>query len=114
MVEADVLPRPTAPNLSNAVNKALGSLMPSGLSAGAAAASSGGTVTQAGPNIAEAQSLLNTLAPPAGSNLPPLKIGLLSGSNKSVSGLGAVQYVNGPLQQAVSQLAGSLPDQHVV
>jgi hypothetical protein len=113
LVEADVLPRPTAPNLSNALSKALGSMMPSGLAAGSSAVSNGGTVTQAGPNIAEAQSLLNTLAPPAGSNLPPLKIGLLSGSNKSVSGLGAVQYVNGPLQQVVSQLAGSLPDQHV-
>ena len=111
MVEADVLPQPTMPNLSNAVNKALGSLMPSGLTAGAATGS--GIATPQGPNVAEAQSLLNTLAPPAGSNLPPLKIGLLSGSNKSVSGLGAVQYVNGPLQQAVSQLANSIPDQHV-
>ncbi len=112
MVEADVLPQPTIPNLSNSVTRALGSLMPSGLTAGAAPAGNG-TAPPSALNLSEAQSLLNTLAPPAGSNLPPLKIGLLSGSNKSSSGLGAVQYVNGPLQQAVSQLANSIPDQHV-
>ncbi len=110
-VAADVMPQPTVPNLSNAVGRALGSLMPSGLSA--APTGAGGTNVATGPNVAEAQSLLNTLAPPAGSDLPPLKIGLLSGSNHSVSGMGAVQYVNGPLQQAVSQLTGSVPDQHV-
>ena len=110
-VVADVMPQPTVPNLSNAVDRALGSLIPSGLKTSPPGA--GGTNVATGPNVAEAQSLLNTLAPPAGSNLPPLKIGLLSGSNQSVSGLGAVQYVNGPLQQAVSQLSGSIPDQHV-
>jgi hypothetical protein len=113
MVEADVLPQPTIPNLSNAVNRALGSLMPSGLGAGATAGNSGSAPASPGPNVAEAQSLLNTLAPPPGSNLPPLKVGVLSGSNKSVSGLGAVQYINGPLQQTISQLANSVPDQHV-
>src|SRR5208337_867745 len=113
LVKADVMPQPTEPNLSNAVSKALGSLMPSRLTTGAVTSSGGGANAATGPNVAEAQSLLNTLAPPAGSNLPPLKIGLLSGSNQSVSGLGAVQYVNGPLQQAVSQLSGSVPDQHV-
>jgi hypothetical protein len=112
MVEADVMPQPTIPNLSNSVNRALGSLMPSDLSPGAATGN-GGIAAPSGPTLAEAQSLLNTLAPPPGSSLPPLKIGLLSGSNKSVAGLGAVQYVNGPLQQAVSQLANSVPDQHV-
>ena len=111
-VVADVMPQPTVPNLSNAVDRALGSLIPSGLKTSPPGAG-GGTNVATGPNVAEAQSLLNTLAPPAGSNLPPLKIGLLSGSNQSVSGLGAVQYVNGPLQQAVSQLSGSIPDQHV-
>jgi len=75
--------------------------------------SGGGATPATGPNLAEAQSLLNTLSPPAGSNLPPLKIGLLSGSNHSVQGLGAVQYVNGALKQAVAQLGNSLPDQHV-
>ena len=116
IVEADVMPQPTLPNLSGAVSKALGSLMPSKLAAPTASAASGGGAsnqTSSGPNISEAQSLLNTLAPPAGSNLPPLKIGLLSGSKQNVSGLGAVQYVNGPLQQAVSQLGSNLPDQHV-
>jgi len=112
-VEAVVLPQPTVANLSSAVNRALGSLMPTGLGASAPAGNSAAAATQAGPNIAEAQSLLNTLAPPAGSTLPPLKIGLLSDSNKSVPGLGAVQYVNGPLQQTISQLANSLPDQQV-
>ncbi len=114
LVEADVMPQPSAPNLSNAVGRALGSLIPSGFKTGPPGAGGGGVANAAtGPNVDEAQSLLNTLAPPAGSNLPPLKIGLLSGSNQSVSGLGAVQYVNGPLQQAVSQLSGTVPDQHV-
>jgi len=111
MVEADVLPEPTKPNLTGSVTKALGSLMPSGLTANEP--SGGGATPATGPNLAEAQSLLNTLSPPAGSNLPPLKIGLLSGSNHSVQGLGAVQYVNGALKQAVAQLGNSLPDQHV-
>jgi hypothetical protein len=114
-VEADVLPQPTMPNLSNAVGKALGSLMPMGLapSTGASGSSGSGDKMPTGPSVAEAQSLLKTLAPPAGSNLPPLKVGLLSSSNQSVSGLGVVQYVNGPLQQVIGQLAGSVPDQHV-
>ena len=114
-VEADVLPQPTMPNLSNAVGKALGSLMPMGLTptSGASAGNGNGNKIPTGPNVAEAQSLLKTLSAPAGSNLPPLKVGLLSSSNQSVSGLGAVQYVNGPLQQAMNQLASSVPDQHV-
>jgi hypothetical protein len=112
-VAADVLPQPTMPNLSNAVDKALGSLMPIGLTPSAGAAGSSGNKMPAGPSADEAQSLLKTLASPAGSNLPPLKVGLLSSSNQSASGLGAVQYVNGPLQQAVLQFAGSIPDQHV-
>ncbi|MGA2352333.1 MAG: hypothetical protein ABSF70_17995 [Terracidiphilus sp.] len=114
-VEADVLPQPTMPNLSNAVGKAIGSLVPMGLtpSPGSSANNVSGNKTPAGPDVAEAQSLLKTLASPAGTNLPPLKVGLLSSSNQSISGLGAVQYVNSPLQQAISQLAGSVPDQHV-
>jgi hypothetical protein len=114
MVEADVMPQPTMPNLGIAVGRALGSLMPVGLTpAPAPSGSSGGKQMQAGPNVSEAQSLLNTLAPPAGSNLPPLKVGVLSPSKQSSSGLGAVQYVNGPLQQVVSQMTSNLPDQHV-
>ncbi len=114
MVEADVMPQPTMPNLGIAVGRAVGSLMPIGLAP--AAGASGGSSDkqmQAGPNLAEAQSLLNTLSPPAGSNLPPLKVGLLSPSKQSSSGLGAVQYVNGPLQQVVSQMTNTIPDQHV-
>jgi hypothetical protein len=112
MVEADVMPQPTMPNLSIAVGRALGSLMPIGLSPPAGASGSGNKQI-AGPNVAEAQSLLNTLSAPAGSNLPPLKVGILSPSNHSSAGLGAVQYVNGPLQLAVSQLTNTVPDQHV-
>lgn len=113
-VQADVLPQPTMPNLSNPLGKAIGALMPHSLSppAGSAPNAGSGQLSTA-PNVAEAQSLLNTLAPPAGSNLPPLKIGLLSPDNHSSTGLGAVQYVNDSLQQVVSQLTSSLPDQHV-
>jgi len=113
MVQADVLPQPTMPNLGIAVGRALGSLMPIGLTPQAPASGSGAGNKHAGPNVAEAQSLLNTLAPPAGSNLPPLKVGILSPSRQSSSGLGAVQYINGPLQQVVSQITSTLPDQHV-
>jgi len=112
-VQADVLPQPTMPNLSIAVGRALGSLMPIGLNPQAAPSGSSAGNKSAAPNVAEAQSLLNTLAPPTGSNLPPLKVGILSPSKQSSSGLGAVQYVNGPLQQVVSQITSSLPDQHV-
>ncbi len=115
-VRADVLPDPSMPNLSIAVGKAVGSLVPMGLAASAGSSgsgSSGGKQVSSAANVAEAQSLLNTLAAPAGSNLPPLKVGILSPSNQSSAGLGAVQYINGPLQQAVAKLANSVPDQHV-
>ena len=114
MVEADVMPQPTIPNLSIAVGRALGSLMPIGLSPPAGTSTSnGGKQISSAPNVAEAQSLLNTLSAPAGSNLPPLKVGILSPSNHSSAGLGAVQYVNGPLQKVVSQLTNAIPDHHV-
>ncbi len=115
MVEADVMPNPTMPNLSIGVSRALGSLLPiaSSLPTGSSASNNGGGKQIAGPNPADAQSLLSTLAPPAGSNLPPLKIGVLSPTKQSASGLGAVQYVNGALQQVVSQLGNTVPDQHV-
>ncbi len=115
-VQADVMPQPTMPNLSNPLGKALGALIPHNLSpptGSAPNASTGSGKISTAPDVAEAQSLLNTLAPPAGSNLPPLKIGLLSPDNHSSTGLGAVQYVNEGLQQAVSQLTSTLPDQHV-
>jgi hypothetical protein len=114
-VQADVLPQPTIPNLSGAVQRALGSLVPTSMSpsSGTSANNSGGKQASPALNVAEAQSLLNTLAAPAGSNLPPLKIGVLSPANQSSAGLGAVQYVNGPLQQVISQVASSAPDQHV-
>ena len=115
-VAADVMPQPTMPNLASAVGKALGGLMPMGLApaAGTSGSGKGGDKpVAAAPSVAEAQSLLNTLAAPPGSNLPPLKVGILSPSNHSSAGLGAVQYVNGPLQQVVSQLTSTVPDQHV-
>lgn len=113
MVEADVMPNPTMPNLSIGVSRALGSLLPVASSLQGSGAGSSGGKQMAGPNPADAQSLLSTLGPPAGSNLPPLKIGVLSPTKQSGSGLGAVQYVNGALQQVVSQLGNTLPDQHV-
>ena len=104
-VEADVAPQPTNPHLSIAVGRALGSVFsPRGGSSGGA---------QSTENLESAQSLLNTLAPPAGSNLPPLKVGVLSPSNHNSGGMGAVQYVNGSLQQLVAGIAKALPDQHV-
>jgi hypothetical protein len=114
LVEADVMPNPTMPNLSIGVSRALGSLMPIGLSPPAGSnPTGGGKQMQTAPNVADAQSLLNTLAPPAASNLPPLKIGVLSPTKQSASGLGAVQYLNGALQQVVSQVGNTIPDQHV-
>ncbi len=114
MVSADVLPQPTVPNLAISVGNALGSLLPLGTIASDSAGRGGSQGSgRAGPNVSEAQSLLKTLAAPAGSTLPPLKVGLLSSSNHSVAGLGAVQYINGPLQQVVPQLGDSIPDQHV-
>jgi hypothetical protein len=116
MVQADVLPQPTAPNLGIAVSRALGSLMPMGFGApagGGGGGSGGSQQKAAAPNVAEAQALLNTLSPPAGSSLPPLKVGVLSPSKQSSVGLGAVQYVNSALQQVVSQATSNLPDQHV-
>src|ERR1019366_5983097 len=101
-------------NLSNPLGKALGSLMPHSLSPPTGSAPTNNGPSQATAlNVAEAQSLLNTLGSPAGSNLPPLKIGVLSPDNHSSTGLGAVQYVNGPLQEVVAQLTNPLPDQHV-
>ncbi len=104
MVEADVAPEPTIPNLSITVGRTL------------RAVTLGGSASSTGPSLStsaaiQAQTLLNTLAPPAGSNLPPLKVGVLSPSNQSAGGMGAVQYVNGALQ-AIAQ-AVSIPDQHV-
>ncbi|MGO9167582.1 MAG: hypothetical protein ACLP56_12000, partial [Candidatus Sulfotelmatobacter sp.] len=115
MVQADVLPQPTAPNLGIAVSRALGSLMPAGFGTTTGGGGGGGGSQQkaAAPSVSEAQALLNTLAPPAGSNLPPLKVGVLSPSKQSSSGLGAVQYVNGALQQVVAQATSNIPDQHV-
>ncbi|MDP9050499.1 MAG: IPT/TIG domain-containing protein, partial [Acidobacteriota bacterium] len=103
IVEADVVPQPSNPNLSIAVGQALGGLMSPG----------GASQALSGSGVAQAQSLLNTLAPPPGSNLPPLKVGVLSPMQHSAGGMGAVQYLNGPLQQIVSGAANALPDQHV-
>ncbi len=109
-VEADVLPQPTMPSLTIPVNRALGSLVPSSFNVDSSGSS---TTKSTGPNLSEAQTLLKTLSTPAGSNLPPLKIGILSSSNKPVGGLNAVQYVNGALTQTIAQLTNPQPDSHV-
>ena len=88
-VEAVIAPEPTLPNLSIGVRETLSKIT----------ASSGTSIDPEA--VSQAQSLLNTLSPPAGSNLPPLKVGVLSSSNQSAGGLGAVQYVNGQLDNLV-------------
>ena len=101
-VEADIAPDPALPNLPLGVREAVGKI---------AGDSSKSIDADAG---AQAQSLLNSLSSPAGSNLPPLKVGILSSSNHSVTGLGAVQYVNDALQHVVSLTAAKPPpDSHV-
>ncbi len=96
-VEAVIAPKPTLPNLSIGVRETLGKI-------------TGNSGTSIDPEaVSQAQSLLNTLSPPAGSNLPPLKVGILSSSNQSVGGLGAVQYVNGPLENLVKHSKIKLP-----
>ncbi len=112
VVQAQVMPQPSAPNLSSIVDHALHSLVPVNLGSGGSGSSSnsGGGKQVTGPDLSEAQALLSSLAAPAGSNLPPLKVGLLSPSNQSSGGLGAVQYINSSLQAIVSQLP---PDQYV-
>jgi hypothetical protein len=114
VVQAQVMPQPTAPNLSSIVDHALHSLVPVNFGAAGGSGSSGGSSGSGkqatGPDLSEAQALLSTLAAPAGSNLPPLKVGLLSPSNHNSGGLGAVQYINSSLQAIISQLP---PDQYV-
>ncbi len=88
-VEAAIAPAPTLPNLSIGVRETLSKIT----------ASSGSSIDPEA--VSQAQSLLNMLSPPAGSNLPPLKVGILSSSNQSAGGLGAVQNVNGPLESLV-------------
>ena len=101
-VEADIVPDPALPNLPLGVREAVGKI---------AGDSSKSIDADAG---AQAQSLLHSLSPPAGSNLPPLKVGILSSSNHSVTGLGAVQYVNDALAHVVSLTAAKPPpDSHV-
>jgi hypothetical protein len=112
-VEADVLPPDaTAPTLSGLVGGALRSLVPSvGLVPPAATMATSDKTASVAPNLAAAQSLLAALAAPAGSNLPPLKVGVLSSSNRNIAGLGAVQYVNDPVSKIV--LTPAQPDSHV-
>src|SRR5262249_17250789 len=105
-VEADVVPEPSFPNLSMAVEKVLGSILGSQGGLGSSAQASNSNAT------GQAQSLLNMLAPPPGSGLGPLKVGVLSPTKQISSGLGAVQYVNAPLA-ALASVVTTPPDQHV-
>jgi hypothetical protein len=105
-VQADVVPEPSNPNLSIAVGQTL-HMLTSGLTA-----NTGGPQSVSASGVQQAKSLLNTLASPPGSNLPPLKVGVLSPSKQAISGLGAVQYLNGALQAIAGQSANQLPDQH--
>jgi len=104
-IEAQVVPEPSNPNIGSEVGRTLG-LLASGIMAGG---SSQG-ISPAG--VEQAKSLLNNLSAPPGSNLPPLKVGVLS-PTRSASALGAVQYVNGALQAIVGKAANLGPDQYV-
>ncbi len=101
-VQADVAPDPALPNLSMGVREGLSKIAgDQGKGIDAAAAT-------------QAQSVLNSLSSPPGSNLPPLKIGVLSSSNRSLSGLGSVQYVNDTLGKiAKFTPPNPPPDSHV-
>jgi hypothetical protein len=98
---ADVMPDPALPNLPLGIREAVGKI-----------AGSASSILDANAT-ATARSVLNSLSPPPGSNLPPLKVGILSSSNKAISGLGPVQYVNGAMGNIASILANLPPDQHV-
>ena len=100
-VSADVAPDPALPNLPLGIREAVGRI----------AGSAGGALDANA--AASAKSVLNSLSPPPGSNLPPLKVGILSTSKSAISGLGPVQYVNGPMQSVAAMIAGMPPDQHV-
>lgn len=100
-VSADVAPDPALPNLSIGVHEAIAKI----------AGSAGNTLDA--DSAATAKLLLDSLAPPPGSNLPPLKVGILSSSNRAIPGLGPVQDVNGAMQKATSKMIIRLPDQHV-
>lgn len=100
-VSADVAPDPALPNLSLGVREAVGKI----------AASTSNALDA--NSAATAKSLLNSLSPPPGSGLQPLKVGILSSSNKAISGLGPVQYVNGAMENIAAIVANLPPDQHV-
>lgn len=111
-VEAQVLPSPPPPNLSytmsGAINKVVATSLGTGRGTGAGTASSGSGVKLAADQASQAaQSALSVLAAPPGSGLPPLKVGFLSPSNHATSGMGAVQYVNGPLTEVAKNLGSA-------
>ena len=112
-VVADVVPDPTIPDLSIAVSQTL-----RGLTAGITAIGTTSTTPSSSKGISSsglesAKSLLNTLSPPPGTSLPPLKVGVLSPTKQVSAGLGAVQYLNGALQAIAGAQTSTLPDQHV-
>ncbi len=107
-IQAQVVPEPSNPNIAGEVGRTLG-MLASGITASGGGSSQ--SISSAG--LEQAKSLLNTLSAPPGSNLPPLKIGVLSPTKQSASGLGAVQYVNGALQAIVGKAPSLGPDQYV-
>jgi hypothetical protein len=107
-IQAQVVPEPSNPNIAGEVGRTLG-ILASGITAGGGGSSQ--SISSAG--VEQAKSLLNTLSAPPGSNLPPLKVGVLSPTKQSASGLGAVQYLNGALQAIVGKAPNLGPDQYV-
>ncbi len=105
-VEAQVIPEPP-PQLDQVIAGTLREAV-----AGGATAQGN---TQGISTAAQAKNLLDSLAAPAGSGLPPLKVGFLSPSNHAAPGMDPVQYANAPLTKILTILPVREPnDQHVV
>lgn len=104
-VEAEVLPSLPPPNLSSTLLGSLNAILAVN-SGGTSARAGGGSAKQNVASAAQtAQAALSMLTPPAGSGLPPLKVGFLSPSNHVSPGWAPVQYVNSSL----SKIAASAP-----
>jgi hypothetical protein len=104
-VEAEVVPTPL-PRMSVAIADTLSNAI--GMHVRAS-----GNASQSKVAL-QAKLLLNSLAPPPGSKLPPLKVGFLSPSKTAAPGMGAVQYANNALSKVANLVSQAGPsDQHV-